>query len=134
MPVKDKHNKKVPYFRDRRQFPESGSRIKQLRYLLMGLMPMIKQQTRSQVNAALSVLETVLHHARLATARRHGQVGVFLTASILIAVLAVFGTLYTNGTTVLVNGVEVATVSSREEAQAARLAVEQTISEAVGYE
>lgn len=134
MPVKDKNNKKVPSFRDRQRFPESGSRVKQLRYLLMGLMPMVKQQARARVNAVLSALETVLHYTRQATARRHAQIGVFLTASVVIAVFAAFSALYTSGTTVMLNGVELATVASEEEAQAACLAVERSISDVVGYE
>lgn len=140
MPAKDNHTdhkkaaKRLPSFRDRRQFPESGSRLKQLRYLAEGLLPLLRQRTRTRVHALLSALETLLHHVRLATTPRQAQIGVFLTASVLIAILAGFQTLYTSGTTVLFNGVELATVSSEEEAQAARLAVERSISDVVGYQ
>lgn len=137
MPAKDnnmKHTKKVPNFRNRQQFPESGSRLKQLRYLLAGLTPMLRQKARAQVNAVLSAMETLLHHVRRVTTPSRAQIGVFLTASVLIAVFAGFQTLYTSGTTVLLNGVELATVASEEEAQAARLAVERSISDVVGYQ
>ena len=134
MPVKDTHNKKVPSYRDRQQFPESGSRVKQLRYLLRGLMPALRQKVSARVHAVLSALETLLHHTRRATTPHRAQIGVFLTASVLIAVFAAFSALYTSATTVVVNGVELATVANEEEAQAARLAVERSISDALGYD
>jgi len=41
MTSKDKNLKKAPGFRDRQQFPESGSRVKQLRLLAEGSVPFL---------------------------------------------------------------------------------------------
>ena len=44
MPSKYKDNQKTPNFRDRQRFPESGNAMRQLKLLMMGLMPAIRQK------------------------------------------------------------------------------------------
>ena len=134
MPAKDKNTRKAPSFRDRQRFPETSSPWKQLQYLLLGLMPLLRQKAHSGVHSIMSGFESVLHFFRRATMPRRFQTALFLTASVAVAVFAVYNVLYTQGTTVMYNGVELATVASEEDAQAARLAVERSISDVVGYD
>ena len=134
MPAKDTTTKKAPSFRDRQRFPETNSAWKQLQYLLLGLMPLLHQKAHSAVHRLMSAFEVVLHFFRRATMPRRFQTALFLTASVAVAVFAVYNVLYTQATTVTFNGVELATVASEEDAQAARLAVERSISDVVGYD
>ena len=134
MPSKDKAaNKKAPSFRDRQQFPESNRFWGKLRLLVRGLMPRVRQSVRAYLRGVLSAFEAAARFRGRVTLPKSAQVGLFLTASVAIAVFAVFNVLYTQATTVSFDGVEIATVASEEEAVAARLAVEQSISDVLGY-
>ena len=123
-----------PGYRARQRFPESNSPYKQLRLLLAGCMPMARQKLRSlwgRLRAALSQLAS----RRRGTAESRAKLvpaAVFLTASLAIAVFAVFQVLYTTATTVTFDGVELGTVANEEAAQAAVLSVERSISDALG--
>lgn len=134
MPSKDKAaNKKAHSFRDRQQFPESNRFWGKLRLLVRGLMPRVRQSVRAYLRGVLSAFEAAARFRGRVTLPKSAQVGLFLTASVAIAVFAVFNVLYTQATTVSFDGVEIATVASEEEAVAARLAVEQSISDVLGY-
>lgn len=121
-------------FRSRRQFAESSTLYRQVKLLVAGLMPCVRDRVRS----ALLLLRSAVHSLREALAKLRVPFGVqataFLTVSIAIAVFAAFNLLYTTGTTMTFNGVELGTVATAEEAAAARMSVEQSISDVVGYD
>ncbi|MDE6880781.1 MAG: peptidoglycan DD-metalloendopeptidase family protein [Oscillospiraceae bacterium] len=124
-----------PLFRQQRRFPESNSPYRQLRLLLLGSMPRLRQAVHTwlrELRSRLSELKTRLRPAEKPR-RAKVQTAVFLAASIAIAVFAVFQVLYTTATTVTFDGVELGTVATEEEAQTARLSVEQSISTVLGY-
>ena len=125
--------KNAAEIRSRRQFAESNTFHRQVKLLVEGLMPCV----RDRVHSALLLLRSAIHSVCEAICKIRIPGGVqkvaFLTASIAIAVFAAFNILYTTGTTVMYNGVEVGTVATAEEAEAIRMAVEQNISEVVGY-
>jgi len=120
-------------FRSRRQFAESSSLRRQVKLLASGLMPLIKDKARS----ALLLLRSAVHSVSETLAKLHIPVGIqataFITVSLAIAVFAAFNILYTTGTTMSLNGVELGTVASEEEAAAVRMSVERSISDVVGY-
>ena len=137
MAAKEKGRKQVPSFRDRQRFPESSSPFKQLRLLLEGSMPLV----RSRLGRALYRVRSLRSLLAGAAIRLHRlglpravQATMFLAGSLAIAAFAVFNALYTTGTTVTLDGVALATVASPEEAEAARLSVERSISDVVGYD
>lgn len=134
MAAKEKGRKRVPSFRDRQRFPESSSPYKQLRLLLEGSMPLVRSRMRALVHHLRSLLAEIGVRLQTITAPRRVQTAVFLAASLALAVFTVFNTLYTTGTTVTLDGVTLATVASEEEAEAARLSVERSISDVVGYD
>lgn len=134
MASKDKGKRKAPSFRDRQRFPESSSPYKQLRLLLEGSMPLLRSRLRGAVYQLRSLLAEIGARIHTFTAPRRAHTAVFLAGSLAIAVFAVFNALYTTGTTVTLDGVALATVASQEEAEAAKLSVERSISDVVGYD
>ena len=134
MASKDKGRKKVPSFRDRQRFPESSSPYKQLRLLLQGSMPLLRSRLRGIVYRLRSLVADIKARLQTITAPRRSHTAIFLAGSLVIAVFAVFNALYTTGTTVTLEGVALATVASEEEAEAAKLSVERSISDVVGYD
>ena len=137
MAAKEKGRKQVPSFRDRQRFPESSSPFKQLRLLLEGSMPLVRSRL-GRVLYRVRSLRSLLAGAAIRLHRlglpRAVQATMFLAGSLAIAAFAVFNALYTTGTTVTLDGVALATVASPEEAEAARLSVERSISDVVGYD
>ena len=134
MPSKNKDNQKTPNFRDRQRFPESGNAMRQLKLLLMGLMPAIRQKVYGRLYGLCAAKDGCMRFLQKLTAPKLAHHFVFVAASLVIAVFAVFEALYTEATTVTFNGVELATVASVEEAEAACLSVERSLSDALGYE
>lgn len=134
MAAKDKGRKRGPSFRDRQRFPESSSPYKQLRLLLQGSMPLVHSKLRAMVYQVRSLLADIAARLHVISLPRQAHTALFLTGSLAIAVFAVFNALYTTGTTVTLDGVTLATVASQEEAEAAKLSVERSISDVVGYD
>ena len=132
MAAKEKGRKRVPSFRDRQRFPESSSPYKQLRLLLQGSMPLVRCRLRALVYQVRSLLADVAARLHVVSLPRRAQTALFLAGSLAVAVFAVFNSLYTTGTTVTLDGVTLATVASQEEAEAAKLSVERSISDVVG--
>lgn len=125
---------KQPSYRDRQRFPESSSPYQQLRLLLSGCMPMIRQKLRGRLYALRSLFSGLVARLGRITEPRGVYPVIFVAASVMIAVFAVFQVLYTTATTVVFDGVELGTVASEEEAKAARMSVEQSISDVLGYD
>ena len=134
MATKDRSRRRVPSFRDRQRFPESSSPYQQLRLLLAGSMPLIRHKCASALYRLRSALAAAAARLRRVTEPKRFHVAVFLSASVAVAVFAVFNVLYTTATTVSLNGVELGTVASEEEAAAARMSVEASISDVLGYD
>lgn len=134
MATKDRSRRRVPSFRDRQRFPESSSPYQQLRLLLVGSMPLIRHKCASALYRLRSALAAAAARLRRVTEPKRFHVAVFLSASVAVAVFAVFNVLYTTATTVSLNGVELGTVASEEEAAAARMSVEASISDVLGYD
>ena len=134
MAAKEKGRKKVPSFRDRQRFPESSSPYKQLRLLIQGSMPLLHSRMRAVVYRIRSLLADIAARLHVISLPRRAHTALFLAGSLAIAVFAVFNALYTTGTTVTLDGVTLATVASQEEAEAAKLSVERSISDVVGYD
>ncbi len=127
---------RVPSFRDRQRFPESNSSLTQLRLLLAGLMPLLRHKASSVLFRIKAFFSRLAVRLGGLAEQRHRAVhaAVFLTASVALAVFAVYHVLYTTGTTVLLDGVALGTVANEEEAKAAKLSVERSISDVVGYD
>ena len=129
----NKAAKNVAEIRNRRQFAESNTFHRQVKLLIEGMMPCV----RDRAHNVLLMLRSAIHSMCEAIGKIRIPGGVqkvaFLTASIAIAVFAAFNILYTTGTTVMFNGVALGTVATAEEAAAVRMAVEQNISSVVGY-
>lgn len=126
-PIRDKNQ------RSRRQFAESSTLHRQVKLLIEGLMPYVRDKARGALLLLRSAVHSVGESLRKLRMPGGVQAAAFLTVSIVIAVFAAFNVLYTTGTTMSFNGVELGTVSSPEEAEAARLSVERSISDVVGY-
>lgn len=130
-----KKQKRMPSFRDRQRFPESSSPYQQLRLLLQGSRPLVRQKVRSAVYRLRSLwAELCARLRREGEPRRVVPTALFLTASVAVAVFAVYNVLYTTATTFMLDGVELGTVASEEEAQAVRASVERSISDVLGYD
>lgn len=125
--------KNVANIRNHRQFAESGTFRRQVKLLAAGMMPCVRDKVRSTLlllrSAAASISESI-SRIRIPGAV---QATAFLTVSLAIAVFAAFNILYTTGTTLSFNGVELGIVATAAEAEAARMSVERSISEVVGY-
>lgn len=124
---------RLPNYRNRQRFPESNNSYRQLRLLLAGCMPLVRSKLRARFQEVRSALLSLAARPRAAAgSKRLIHAAVFLAAGLAIAVFAVFRVLYTTATTVTFDGVELGTVASEEEAQAAFLSVERSISDAIG--
>ena len=123
-----------PSYQDRRQFPESASTYRQAKLLLLGCMPALRQtllELWSTLRSKLSAL-TIRRRLETMTPPKLAHTALFLAASLAIAVFAVYQVLYTTATTVVFDGVELATVASEAEAEAAKHSVERSISSVLG--
>ncbi len=120
-------------YRAHRRFPESSSPYRQLRLLLRGSMPLLRQKAGGLKYQIRSVFSKLAARLRERTPRhRLIQASVFLTAGVILAVYAAFQVLYTTATTLTFDGQELGTVASEEEAQAAVRQVESSISRVLG--
>ncbi len=118
---------------DCRQFAEGSTFHRQVKLLAAGLMPCVRDKARDAWLLLRSAMDAIYEMI----GKLHVPVGVqtaaFLAVSIAVAALAAFNILYTTGTTLSYNGVELGTVATAEEAEAVRMSVERSISEVVGY-
>ena len=118
----------------RRLFPESSSSWQQLRLLLQGLSPVVQQKLSGGTCRLHELWRNFTARLRMLPTPRRVHAAVFLTASLAVAVYSVYTVRYTTATTVTFDGVELGTVASENEAQAARMSVEQAISAVLGYD
>ena len=132
MTQRDGYARRILSYRDRQRFPESNSAYRQLQLLLAGSMPLLRQRARGLMYRVRSAISEFVTRTRRTSEPKRVNAAVFLAASLAIAVFAVFQVLYTTATTVTFEGEELATVASEEEAQAAFLSVERSISDAIG--
>lgn len=117
----------------RRRFPESSNSYRQLQLLLSGSMPLLKQKMsgigyriRAFFSRAAAWMRTSAPNHRLI------HTAVFLSCGLALMLFAANRVLYTTATTVTFDGVELGTVASEEEAQAAVKSVESNISQMLG--
>ena len=129
---RDGRTKRIPGYRDRQRFPESNSAYMQLQLLLAGSMPMLRQKMAGFTYQVRSSLSECVSRLRRMTEPKRVHAAIFLAASLAISVFAVYKVLYTTATTLTFDGVELGTVASEEEAHAAVLSVERSISDALG--
>lgn len=134
MASKNKPSRKVPSYRDRQRFPESSSPYQQLRLLLQGSMPWVRQRVRGGMYRFRSMLAELANRLHSVTQPRRFHTAAFLAASVVIAVAAVHTALYTTATTVVLDGVELGTVPSVAAAEASIQSVEASISDVLGYD
>ena len=126
--------RKVSDYRSRRQFAESSSLLRQLKLLAEGCVPCVKDRAGAALMAVRSALNNIVAMLGKIQIPRGVQMTAFLTASVVLVVYAIFNIFYTTATTVSFNGVAMATVASEEEAVAARMSLERSISDVVGYD
>ena len=135
MSSKKDTQKRGPGYWGHQRFPESSSPVKQLRLMLKGNVPAIRQKLHRKVQLIRSAVASWFNRFfDLIDTHRRATAAVFLAASFVLVFFAGFTLLYTTGTTVSLNGVEIATVASEEEAAAARLSVEESLSDVLGYD
>ena len=132
MTQRDGYARRILSYRDRQRFPESNSAYRQLQLLLAGSMPLLRQRARGLMYRVRSAISEFVTRTRRTSEPKRVNAAVFLAASLAIAVFAVFQVLYTTATTVAYDGVDLGTVASEAEAQAAFLSVERSISDAIG--
>ena len=133
-PEKPERPRRVPDYRARRRFPESGNTRRQWELLLMGCIPLLRYKLRSLFLRLKAPVSNLFARMALpADRRKWATAAVFLVFTVSIAAFAVYQSLYTEATTVMFDGVELGTVANEEEAKAARMSVEQSISQVVGY-
>ncbi len=118
----------------RRLFPESSSSWQQLRFLVQGLSPAVRQKLSGGTCRLHELRRNFAARLRMLPTPRRVHAAVFLAASLTVAVYSVYTVRYTTATTVTFDGVELGTVASENEAQAARMSVEQAISAVLGYD
>jgi len=127
------HSQRPVDNRMRRRFPESSNSYRQLRLLLAGCMPLVRQKFAGalyRVRAPFSKLAGKVRETT--TARRLIQTAVFLTAGLVLMIVTANRVLYTTATTLTFNGQPLGTVASEEEAQAAVERVERELSQTLG--
>lgn len=128
-----RHAARILDYRARRRFPESSNPYRQIRLLLRGSMPLVRQKMGGLKYRIRSFFSKLAAQARARTPKhRFIQAAVFLTAGLALAVYAAFQVLYTTATTLTFDGRELGTVASEEEAQAAVKEVENSISRVLG--
>lgn len=127
---------KVPRYRIRKRFPESNQSLRQFQLLLIGSMPLLRRKLSGARYRVKSSVSNISERTRSGSAfrMRPACTAVFLCASVAIAFLSAYLVLYTTATTVAVGGQEMGVVASEEEAQAAKLSVERSVSDVVGYD
>jgi len=113
-----------------RRLPESDRPIEQLKLLLVGCKPMLQQKLQSRMHQ----IRLRVGIAGLRPLSKRTQTALFLAVSVAVSVFAVHEVLYTTATTVVFDGVELGTVATEEEAQAALTSVERSISAVLGYD
>ena len=123
-----------PNYQGRQRFPESSSQWQQLRLLFCGCIPAVRQKLSNQALRLRSGWSGLVSRLHTLPAPRRAYTATFLAASLVIAAFAVYTVRYTTATTVIFDGVELGTVASESEAQAARMSVEQSISAVLGYD
>lgn len=126
--------KKVLRYQQHRDFVEESSLNRQLRLLIKGCLPCVKDRCASTMMAVRSALHTVSAYLGRVHVPHGVQLTAFFTASVVLVTYAALTLLYTTATTVSFNGEELATVASEEEAAAARMSVERAVSDVVGYD
>lgn len=130
--------KESPGYRVRQNFPESSRPTRQLQLLLIGSKPLLRQKAAGVKYRIDSFRNGIVAKWRgiawLGVAHNVAHKVVFLAASLFIAFLAAYNLLYTTATTVVFDGQELGVVANEEVADAARLSVEQSISDVVGYD
>lgn len=120
-------------YRLRRRFPEASSSSRQLRLLLVGSMPLLRQKVKSLIYRVRSLFSGLVVKAReTRTGWRLVQTAVFLAAGLALMVFTANRVLYTTATTLSFEGRELGTVASEEEAMIAVEHVEESISRALG--
>ena len=120
-------------YRAHRRFPESSSPYRQLRLLLAGSMPLLRQKAGGAMYRIRSFFSKLALRLRERTPRhRLIQTAVFLAVGMVLAVYAAYQVLYTTATTLTFEGRELGTVASEAEAQAAVKQVESSISQVLG--
>ena len=113
-------------------FPESNRFWPQVRILLTAQLPLLGAMAREVRLRLVSGIHGVLAKFRGFFERKRLPAPVFLAAAVLIAVPAVFFSLFTWGTTVAYNGQELGTVSSDTAALTAVNQVEEELSSVLG--
>lgn len=128
--------RRAPAYRINRRFPESSSTSRQLQLLLAGSMPLLRQKTGGAAYRVRSFFSSLALRIKArqgsVSGHRFLQAAVFLTAGLLLTIFAANRVLYTTGTTLSFEGVELGTVASEEEALAAVQRVESSISQKLG--
>ena len=122
-----------PDYQGRLRFPESSNPYKQLRLLITGCTPAVRQKLHSRACQFRTEWKAVTAYLRTLSAPKRTHTALFLAASLAVAVYSVYTVLYTTATTVTFDGVELGTVASESEARAACMSVEQSISAVLGY-
>ena len=135
-PVKKTENQpaRQPDQKGRQRFPESGSPWGQLRLLLQGCAPAVRRKLSNQSLRLRCAWGGLAARLRALPRPRQAYTAAFLAASLAVAAFSVYTVRYTTGTTVILDGVELGTVASESEAQAARTSVERAISAVLGYD
>jgi len=105
-----------------------------MRLLLQGCTPAVRRKLSNQVLRLRSVWDGLLSRLRSLPAPRRAHTAAFLAVSLAVAAFSVYTVRYTTATTVIFDGVELGTVASEREAQAARTSVEHAISAVLGYD
>ena len=125
--------KNVTNTRPHRQFAESNRFHRQVKLFAAGMMPCVRDRARNVLLLMRTAIDSVCETIGKIRVPGGVQAAAFLAASIAITVFAAFNILYTTGTTLSFNGVELGTVATAEEAEAVRMSVERSVSEVVGY-
>lgn len=123
-----------PSCQGRQRFPESSSPWQQLRLLARGCTPAARRKLSNQILRLRSGWDSIVSRLRTLPLPRRGYAAVFLAASFAVAAFSIYTVRYTTATTVIFDGVELGTVASEREAQAARTSVEHAISAVLGYD
>lgn len=116
----------------RAQFPESNRFWAQMRILLAAQLPLIGTMARELRLKICGGLHDFIAKVRIFTERKRIPAPVFLAVAALIAVPAIFFSLFTWGTTVAYNGQELGTVSTSTEALTAVNQVEEELTGVLG--
>lgn len=128
------HAAPINHGKKRRQFPESNHTARQVQLLVNGLKPLARQKIRElygKIQGWFTEIKAFFQRLKIPLWLQRTT---FLAGSAAAALLINFEILYTTGTTITFDGEELGAVATEEEAQSARLSVEQAISQVVGYD